>query len=176
MGSSDSSRLSVSSDGSLVASTVPREILTDPKELPGASDANSYQLSRGQFRLTFRVPEPEPDIDIEARATSYIKHVQDSLQYAQTDDGPKRIYVYSISQEPTDPVDGEEALLITATFAVLDNPVWIVPALYALTAAIGTVGGWFLIDKVESFSGTTAGSIVVVTAAALTAFLLYKNL
>lgn len=167
---------SVNDAGALVGLTVPREIVNDPRQVAPAPDANSYQLKRGQFRLTFRVPEPEPDIDIDARLSSAINQLTDKLLYAQTKDGPKRIYAYSITQEPGPVTNGEETLTVRATFTVIDNFVWIVPALYALTAAISTIGGWFLIDKVESFSGTAVGSITTVIVVALTGFVLFKAL
>lgn len=167
---------SVNESGRLIGLTIPREI-QGSRVLRPAPDANSYRLLPGQFRVTFRVNEPESDLEPEARASALMTSLQDKLTMANTEDGQKRIYIYNMTQQRTDPVNGEEALLISATFNVMDNnPVWIVPALWAVTAAIGTVGTWFIIDKVESFSGTTIGTVVILTVAALTGFLLYKSL
>lgn len=175
--SSDSSQASVNEHGKLVGLTVPREIQGTPRSLRPSPNANNYRLSRGQFRVTFRVNDPESDIEPEARASRLMTDLQDKLTMAVTPEGErKRIYIYSITQQRADPVNGEDALVITATFNVLDNPIWIVPALWAMTAVIGTVGSWFLIDKVESFSDTTVGTVVIFTVAALTGFLLYKSL
>lgn len=159
-----------------VALTVPREIITDPVEVPASPTANSYQMKRGQFRLTFRVPEPDAKLEHAARPSTDRPFLQNLEAKVLTEKGEKRIYIYSISQRAVKPVNGEETLEITAVFSVLDNPIWIVPALYALTAAIGTIGGWFLIDKVESFSGTTVGAILTFLVVALTGFVLFKSL
>lgn len=159
-----------------VALTVPREVINDPVEVAASPNANAYLLKRGQFRLTFRVPEPDAALLPCARASAKLPFLRNVEAEALTPEGKKRIYVYSISQRPVDPVHGEETLEITAVFTVLDNPIWIVPALYALTAAIGTIGGWFLIDKVESFSGTTVGAVLTLLVIALTGFVLFKSL
>lgn len=81
----------------------------------------------------------------------------------------KRIYFHKINVVPTDlEHEGQPLGRLTAVFHVLDNPFWIVPALKAATVAIGVVGGsiggWFLIDKVEEFTSTGIGSIIGVAA------------
>lgn len=165
---------SVSSTGGIVvngdAAGVPVERINEPMVIAlGAGTSNDYRLKRGQFRVTFRVQRTE-------ETEVLIERVRNQMLYVNTEDGPKRLHAYYITAGEGQPADGEETVAITATFVLLDNPIWLVPALWAVTSAVGVIGGWFLIDKVETFSSTGIGAIITVAAAAMTAFVLYKTL
>lgn len=147
------------------ASTVPAEV-TDGRRLVSddPETAAELRLERGQYRVTALVPyDAEQSI-----------HVREVMKALELDGEFKRVYFYKVNLVPTgEEHEGQPLGRLTAVFHVIDNPIWLVPALYAATAAVSVVGGWFLVDKVETFSKTGIGTILTAAAAAGTLLLLW---
>jgi len=146
------------SSGKYSDELIPVEENGDPTVL--GSDPNKLKkraVSRGQFRVSFRVAA-EGDFD-PAR-------LRDETKEIPVDNEFKRVHIYKADLVPTGETTGEGLKLyqVTAVVRVLDNPLPLVPLAWALVAAIGAGGSWVVIDKLESFTQTSIGSLLTIAA------------
>lgn len=165
MQESDSAHSSCSGDSTL---TIPREITEGVRLVTDNPEAvEAIQLARGQYRISAKMP-------YDGKTPVHVREVAKALQL---DDEFKRVYFYKISLVPLDEEhEGEKLARLTAVFHVVDNPIWIVPAIKAATVAIGAVGTWFVVDKVETFTTKSlAGTAITLAAALGTLFLLWRG-
>lgn len=143
-----------------------RTLTTDPER------GGDMQLERGQYRITARVPW-HSDVAIHDR----------ELPVGIAADGEfKRIYAYKLSAVPIDETapGGEPLAQITIVAHVVDNPIPIAPIIWGVVYRAapwiaGSIGGWFVIDKVERFSTQSLTGALLTSAAAVGGLLLLWN-
>ena len=117
-------------------------------------------LQRGQYKVTATVPLRDASGDAET-------YVRDQMRAIPTQGEHKRVYVYRLSLVPTwqTTADGTALGRLTAVFHVVDNPLPLVPIIWGFNIVAGSVGSWFVVDKLEGFTSSTGGSIVTTLAA-----------
>lgn len=82
----------------------------------------------------------------------------------------KRIYFHKIDVRPV----AEDKAMLTLVFHILDNPIPIVPIVWAGSIVASAVAGYFFIDKVETFTNTIGGKISIALAVVTGAYLIFK--
>lgn len=139
------------------------EQVSEPIELGADPVGNRYMtLKRGQYRIQGRinvkqVPDPEKML---------MRNVEVPLLI---DNEYKRVAFHKIDIQPPKEVDGEMMASYTMVFTVVDNPIPLAPIIWGAASTISLVSGYFFVDKVESFTKTGTGSLVLIglSAAAL---------
>ena len=122
--------------------TKTRLITEDPDE------AKNLFLERGQYRIELTVPW-ESDKSL---------FLRDQFKAIEQDGEFKRIYIHKLSVVPTGErgANGEKLAKMTVVFRAVDNPIWVPAAIWGFNIIAGSVGAWFVVDKVEGFSETIA--------------------
>lgn len=146
-----------------------QEIIGDTVLLAdNTEDAKKLLLKRSQYRYKGKMGFKDSEEEV---------IIEDQVIRVAEDNEYKRMYVHKLNMIPTGEQDdnGNYIYNVTAVFTMIDNPVWLVPALWALTAVGGTVGSWFLVDKIEEFSSTTGGSLVTIGLTVIGLILTYKS-
>lgn len=115
----------------------------------------SLLLESGQYRVKFRTSIDNPRDEKPFTLKNFDIDIPIENEF-------KRVEVFKLDSVPID----NETREITVKFAVIDNPVWLAPILWTLPA----VGGWFVVDKVESFAEQNPISLGLVMLTALGAF------
>lgn len=146
-------------------SLVPRESTIDPQLVTAdPAAARDLPLRRGQYRITGKMamkPGFKP---------VFLQNITRAIRAG--DNEAKRVHFYKIEFLPTgEIIDGAQVARFTVVAHIIDNPVWLVPLLWG-AAGIGTaLGGWMLVDKVESFTETGTGKVLSIAAAMVTILL-----
>lgn len=154
-----------------LGSTVPREVTEGIRTITTDNErAKVLKLRRGQYRVEARV-------ELEPGAEDFSVYDREIPLAIPLEDEYKFVYVYRISLKPIEGEthEGRPVGKLVVVFHVIDNFVWLPAALYAATAGISVIGGWFLIDKVETFSKSGTGAIVTMAAALGTLLLIWKS-
>lgn len=149
---------------SLGESKIPFEENSHPKLLSDDPEtAASLHLLRGQYRTRWTIP-------YEGEVVS----VHDKLVAVPYEDELKRVFIYKLDVIPLDEQkDGQNVAQVTCVYRIIDNQLPIAAIAWGITALVSTVGGWFVIDKAEEFTGTGVGSLVTILTIATAALGLY---
>jgi len=150
-----------------VPDSLPREVTQHYSDLARGAEAEGLDLSRGQYRASYRIPYEGEAI-----------RVRNRTQALDSGDEFKRVHFYKIDVHPLeepDPVTGQPVAQVTAVFHVLDNPLPLVPIAWAgLAAAVGGAG-WLLMDKAEEVTTSGPLALLPLVAAGLTVYLFVRN-
>lgn len=141
------------------------ENVSDPVTISEDPETNkNILLSRGQYRARGRFQvsgRPDPE-----------KMLQSNIELPIQYQGEyKRVVLHKIDIQPArhDPALGENFSDYTIVFTVVDNPLPLVPIVWGVAGVATLTSGYFFVDKVESFTETGTGSLLMLglTAAAL---------
>lgn len=125
------------------------------------SEAIKLALQRGQHKVRAIVPYG-----------GGAKSIEGVSKKINIEDEFKRIYFHKIDLKPIEESEGKAVL--TLVFHVIDNPIPLVPIIWAGSIVASLGAGVFFVDKVESFTNSFGGWLSI-GLAGLTLFLTLRD-
>lgn len=86
----------------------------------------------------------------------------------------KRIFFHKVDISAPVEIEGEMVSQMVAVVTVIDNPLPLLPIVWAASIIGSLTAGWFFVDKVERFTTSAAGQVLTFAAVGIAALVAYR--
>lgn len=119
----------------------------------GIDKSSRMNLSRGSYIIRGYVENME-----------VASLIENEMRAIPVDGEFKRVFFHKIDVQPPEMKNGKIGSKFTQVITVIDNPIPLVPVVWAAAAVSSLTAGWFFVDKVETFTESSTGKFLSVAA------------